>query len=457
MRLQTWHTLGRYAAGLGLRGVEVAGKLGLYIIAARSLGVHDAGLFFLCLTWIGLASTFARLGLERAVTRHVAAELAVGQGRAAGRALRTGLIWTGLAAAAIAMLTAAMAGPVSQLLFGAPDLETPLRLSALALVPQTLTITIGSALAGLKRGVAAQFVQNALWPVLTLAALLAGVGDLDSLVLALAGALAVSALVGMVLLARDRHRFADRPADRPALSGEHAETLPSLWHTARPLFVVELVQVSLASLPVLALGMFVDAASVGAFSVANRISMLVWVVIISIGTFAAPNYAELHRRGEMVRLKAMNRGVMLSVAALGLPLVAVMMAVPGRLLDLVGEGFGSGATALCILAAGQTVNCLLACQDIRLAMTGRGDVLRRLNLLQLATCAVLGAVLIPAFGMTGAALVTAVAVAQGAIGTSLVSFAVFERFGPQRNRADEGAPLRDATEPLDKGTARPAQ
>ncbi|KAA0680660.1 lipopolysaccharide biosynthesis protein [Roseomonas genomospecies 6] len=453
MRLQTWHTLGRYAAGLGLRGVEVAGKLGLYIIAARSLGVHDAGLFFLCLTWIGLASTFARLGLERAVTRHVAAELAVGQGRAAGRALRTGLIWTGLAAAAIALLTAAMAGPVSQLLFGAPDLETPLRLSALALVPQTLTITIGSALAGLKRGVAAQFVQNALWPVLTLAALLAGVGDLDALVLALSGALALSALAGMVLLARDRHRFADRPT--PA--EEHAETLPALWHTARPLFVVELVQVSLASLPVLALGMFVDAASVGAFSVANRISMLVWVVIISIGTFAAPNYAELHRRGEMARLKAMNRGVMLSVAALGLPLVTVMMAVPDRLLGLVGEGFGSGATALCILAAGQMVNCLLACQDIRLAMTGRGDVLRRLNLLQLATCAALGAILIPAFGMTGAAFVTAVAVAQGAIGTSLVSFAVFERFGPQRNRADEGAPPRDATEPLDKETARPAQ
>lgn len=453
MRLQTWHTLGRYAAGLGLRGVEVAGKLGLYIIAARSLGVHDAGLFFLCLTWIGLASTFARLGLERAVTRHVAAELAVGQGRAAGRALRTGLIWTGLAAAAIALLTAAMAGPVSQLLFGAPDLETPLRLSALALVPQTLTITIGSALAGLKRGVAAQFVQNALWPVLTLAALLAGVGDLDALVLALSGALALSALAGMVLLARDRHRFADRPT--PA--EEHAETLPTLWHTARPLFVVELVQVSLASLPVLALGMFVDAASVGAFSVANRISMLVWVVIISIGTFAAPNYAELHRRGEMARLKAMNRGVMLSVAALGLPLVTVMMAVPDRLLGLVGEGFGSGATALCILAAGQMVNCLLACQDIRLAMTGRGDVLRRLNLLQLATCAALGAILIPAFGMTGAALVTAVAVAQGAIGTSLVSFSVLERFGPRRNRADEGPPPRDATEPLDKETARPAQ
>lgn len=417
MLLQKWQALWRYAVGLGLRGVEVVGKLGLYIIAARSLGAHDAGLFFLCLTWIGLASTVARLGLERSITRHIAAELAVGQGRAAGRDLWTALVWTGGAAAVAAVATAAVAGPAAQLLFGAPDLETPLRLSALALVPQTLTITVGSALAGLKRGVAAQFVQNALWPVLTLAALLAGVTGLDAIILTLAGVLTLSALVGMAFVARDHHQFNDRPEP----SDRRAEALPPLWHTARPLFVVELVQVSLASLPVLALGVFVDAASVGAFSVANRISMLVWVLIISIGTFAAPNYAELHRRGELARLRAMNRGVMLTVAALGLPMVLVMMAVPETLLGLVGQGFDSAATALRILAAGQMVNCLLACQDILLAMTGRGHTLRRLNLLQLATCVTLGAVLIPVFGMTGAALVTALSVAQGAIGTAVTA------------------------------------
>lgn len=426
MRLQTWRALGRYGIGLGLRGVEVVGKLGLYIIAAGALGAHDAGLFFLCLTWIGLASTMARLGLERAITRHIAAELAIGQGRAAGRDLRTGLVGTGLAAALAAVATYALAGPASHLLFGAPDLETPLRLSALALVPQTLTITIGSALAGLKRGVAAQFVQNALWPVLMLAALLAGVSSLDSLILALAGALTLSVAVGLVLLASNRCRFTDHSASADAASADgRTEALPSLWHTALPLFVVELVQVSLASLPVLALGVFVDAASVGAFSVANRISMLIWVVIISIGTFAAPNYAELHRRGETSRLLAMNRGIMLTVAALGLPMVSVMMVVPEPLLDLVGQGFGSAATALRILAVGQMINCLLACQDILLAMTGHGRTLRRLNLLQLAVCVLLGAVLIPVFGMTGAAVVTALTVAQGAIGTTLVRILLF--------------------------------
>ena len=77
-------------------------------------------------------------------------------------------------------------------------------------------------------------------------------------------------------------------------------------------------------------------------------------------------------------------------------------------------------TALVIMAVGQLVNCLLPCQDIVLAMTGHGHWLQRLNLLQFATCLVLASVLIPAYGMLGAALVTAATIIQGAVGTTLV-------------------------------------
>ncbi|MGL1213338.1 hypothetical protein ACSTK9_23650, partial [Vibrio parahaemolyticus] len=89
------------------------------------------------------------------------------------------------------------------------------------------------------------------------------------------------------LLVADRHRFVDGAA--PAGAADRVVTaLPSLWQTARPRYVVELVQVALVTLPVMILGAVADAAAVGAFSVASRISMLILVLIISIGTFAAP-------------------------------------------------------------------------------------------------------------------------------------------------------------------------
>ncbi|MFH1554982.1 MAG: MATE family efflux transporter, partial [Pseudomonadota bacterium] len=265
------------------------------------------------------------------------------------------------------------------------------------------------------RGVAAQFIQNGLWPVLTLAAVAAGITSLNGMLLALGAANLAATLVGLYLILRHKG-----PLHTPSPDDPPEEVLPALWRTAFPLGVVEVVQVSLNSIPVLVLGVFASASDVGAFSVANRISMLIWVVIISIGTIAAPSFAALHRRGEWDALRTLNRRVRAVVALCGIPVIAAMMIFPAQVLHLIGPGFESASTALVIMGVGQLINCLLPCQDIVLAMTGHGGVLRWLNTAQLATCCLLGAVLIPLFGMTGAAVLTAIFIAQGAIGTTLV-------------------------------------
>ena len=62
----------------------------------------------------------ARMGLERTMTRHVAAELAVGQADAARHTLRTGLLWCSLGAVGWAFLTMLLAGPAARYVFGQP-------------------------------------------------------------------------------------------------------------------------------------------------------------------------------------------------------------------------------------------------------------------------------------------------------------------------------------------------
>ncbi len=407
----------RYVFGLGVRGAETLGKLGLYILVGHRLGAHDAGLFFICLTWVALVATAARLGLDKALTRHIAAEVAIGAGSAAARAMRMGFGWTALAGLAAAALTWAVAGPAATYAFRMPDLAAPLALTAVVMVPQTLIFTLGSAMAGFKQTTAAQVVQNALWPNLTLLALFLGADTLDRLIMALAGAMTLSCLLAVFFLWRARPARVDRP--RPG--SEPVEALPGMWQTALPLLVVELTQVGLSSLPVLVLGLVADAATVGAFSMANRISMLVWVIIIAAGTVAAPHFAELYRLGATDRLRRYNTMIRRGVAAVGVPATLVMLAVPELLLRLIAPEFDAAATALRIMAIGQMINCLLPVQDVLLGMTGHGAVLRRLNVLQLAVGLVLSAALIPAFGLVGAALVAALVTAQGAIGTTLVA------------------------------------
>ncbi|MBS9475701.1 lipopolysaccharide biosynthesis protein [Ancylobacter radicis] len=413
-----------YAGALAVRGLEIVGKLGLFMLAARLLGAHEAGLYFICLTWVGLAATLARAGFEKAAVRHMAAEIALGKTDLARQALLTGLGWTLIGGIAATLATLAAAAPAAHYLFHDPDLAAPLRIAALSILPQALCFYAGHALFGFNRGVAGQFVQNGSWPVFTFAAMAAGAHSLSAMLYALALCNLAATAIGAVLILRAMRDPIPAPqpttADAPAGAlADAPAALPALWRTALPLGMVEVVQVSLNSIPMLLLAVFASAAEVGAFSIANRLSILIWVVIIAIGSIAAPRFAAFHRTGDWAALRAQNRRVRRLVALCSLPPIAIMMLAPAPLLALIGPGFEIAATALVIMAAGQLVNGLLSCQDIMLAMTGHGSLLRWLNVAQFLVCCAAGAVLVPLYGMNGAAILTALVIAQGAIGTAL--------------------------------------
>ncbi len=405
-----------YGGALVARGLEVIGKFGLYMLAARLMGGHDSGLFFLCLAWVNLSSTAARMGLERAMSRHIAAELAVGHGHAARRAMLTGLGWTALASLSAGGVTLLTAAPAAHFLFHQDDVARPLMIAALILPPQTLAFAVGFVLVGLNRGVAAQMVQSALPPLLSLGALLAGLNQLDMVLSVYACSYTVCCLIGVCFIVRDWHR----KMIEQDYTGETApEALPSLWTTARPFLTIELVQVSLLSLPVLMLGVFADARSVSEFSIVSRLAMLITTILVSVALIAAPAFARHHRRHEYEQLRRVERQTRLLAMAVCLPAIAIMLIFPKLLLSQLGSDFAAASTALIVLALGQIVNTLLPTQDMMLSMTGHGRTLRRLNLQQLLACVVLSAILIPGFGLMGAAVLSSVCLVQGRVSFAL--------------------------------------
>jgi O-antigen/teichoic acid export membrane protein len=105
--------------------------------------------------------------------------------------------------------------------------------------------------------------------------------------------------------------------------------------------------------------------------------------------------------------------------AICLPVVAGMVVFVHPVLSLMGSDVPGANTVLFVLVIGQVVNILLPTQDMMLSMTGHGRILRRLNLQQLVACCALSAVLIPLFGVIGAAIVSTVCLIQGRVGFAL--------------------------------------
>ena len=409
-------------AGFGVRGFEVVAKLALYLLTARILGVTEAGLFFLCLTWSSWFSTFGRMGIDRALTRHMGAELGLAQGATARRTLMLGIgrvIVTGLL---LGILTGLGGRLLAQGVFAEPALAPALVNTSIAVAGMSVTFTLTAALAGTGRTTWAQFLQNAFWPVLTVVSLIAGARDATSLVTCVGVAIWFAGLVAGLIFFCDRVRLRhDVPLNAEASTSGPVDRMPPLMTTAWPLMVVELVQATIVSVPVLLLGMMADAADVGAFSVALRISMLVWMVLVSLGTVASPRFAALHRKGDLQGLGHLNRQIQLIGTVTGGLVCLAMIVLPETLLTILSPGFTTAAVPLMILGAGQAINALYTGQDVLLAMTGNGGTLQRLNLAQLVVVLLLSVSFIPLIGASGAALATAIATAQGGLGAAMVA------------------------------------
>lgn len=415
-RLVAWLSRVRPAlfVSLGSRALEAGAKFALYALAARQLGGHDAGRFFLALGVIQIVSTIARLGMEKPVTRHVAAELAVGDVGAARRAALTAGGAILIASTLAGLILAATAPVIAEHWTGQADMASVLVLAALIVPVQNLAFAVAYVLIGLERGAAGQMVMNALPPILSLAALCLGADSVGRLLTAYAGSFGVCALLGLGLVVTTRwsHRH-------PQIAPGGA--LTSIWRGARRLIVVDVSQAALLTIPVLILGGFAAPSSVSVFSLCSRLSMLVTIVVLSLGAMSAPHFARHHRLGDWTALRAAATENRRITIALCLPLIAVLALGSGSLLGLLSIPTAQGVPVLLTLLAGQLAYCLFPSRDLLLAMAGEERVLRRLSLLQLGFCIVLCLALTPPLGAIGAALASATIWIGGALAVALAA------------------------------------
>lgn len=377
-------------SALAMRALDLPSRYGFHLLVAAALGVEQAGRFYIVYSLMTTISGLGRVGMDRALTRHVAMAVA----RDSDAAVRALLLGVGARVGAMSLGVAAMLYLLAPLLathvVRQPDLAGPLRLATLIVLPQNLSTVIAGALAGLGRVAASQMIYSWLWPAIFCGlALLLGL-SLDCALGLIALSYCATMVIGTGVLMRflPRHRR----------GGRHAAAVP--LRDGLSLFSVELVQLMIASLPALVLGPLAGSGDVGLFALAWRIALLVNLVSSSVAAMAAPRYADLHTRGERAGLELAARHAIILCLLLAVPPVAVMLLVPGPLLGLVGPGYESGAGVLRVLALGQLAAAAACSMPELLGMTGHMAILGRLNILTMVALACAA----PLFTLVGGAV-----------------------------------------------------
>lgn len=135
----------------------------------------------------------------------------------------------------------------------------------------------------------------------------------------------------------------------------------------------------------------------------------------------APRYARLWKEGNIERIQYLAKWSTRGMIAMVLPIVAVIVIWPEKVMGLLGEGFEEAAVLLMILAVGQFVNVATGSVGYLLNMSGHERDFNRVTLATGPLTIVLAFTLTMKFGVIGAVLATSVGLSiQNLVAMALV-------------------------------------
>tara|TARA_R110002020_G_scaffold330083_1_gene545777 strand:- start:300 stop:1601 length:1302 start_codon:yes stop_codon:yes gene_type:complete len=189
---------------------------------------------------------------------------------------------------------------------------------------------------------------------------------------------------------------------------EIAFSYRSILSKSSPMALSAVAYFLMQSVDIILLGKFVDFDTVAYYAVAVKIATVSSLGLQSVNIAIAPKIAEIYNRTEMKRLKEVIRNSVRLIVLLSLPALLVLGVFASFFLNLFGSEYVIAKEALWILLIGQLFNSLCGPIGIYMNMTGKQNKLHIILLLGLLLNVVLNVLLIPKYGMLGAAFATAI-------------------------------------------------
>jgi len=176
-----------------------------------------------------------------------------------------------------------------------------------------------------------------------------------------------------------------------------------------PLVLARFMNVTIARSNTILVGLFKDSTSTGLFGAAIMLSPFISMSLTSFSKIFAPVISELWEKRDLFEFERTFKTVSKWIFSLSYPVFLIVMLFSPSLLRVFGSDFVRASATLRLLALGQMANAAVGPAGFMLSMTGR-QKLNMVNAIVLAaTNIALSVILIPRYGIAGAALATTIA------------------------------------------------
>lgn len=373
------------------------------VVLARVLGKQHYGVYVYATTIAGMLLLVARLGQDMALLRFVSTYVVKGEWQLLRGLLRftqLSVVFLGALLCAIVVVVA-IAGYI---LNEGGELQSTLLIAALMVPISALGYVYQFANRAFKRVVLALLPLNVLAPLL-LAAIVLVADSVPGVALDArhaAGANAV-AVVAAVLSALTFYRHV-RPM--PIQSATPQYNIREWLGVAVTMFFISGTYQITSQTDTVMLGAMINTDTAGLYNVATRVAMIAAFPLFVTNIIGAPMISELYASGKTEDLQRMLRSIVRITAMATLGIALVLLVSGSWILLLFGGDFTAGYPALLLLVMGQLFNTLSGASGHLLTQTGHHRAAAAIMASAALINVLLNFLLIPMFGMVGAALAT---------------------------------------------------
>jgi len=177
-----------------------------------------------------------------------------------------------------------------------------------------------------------------------------------------------------------------------------------LIYTSFPMMITSVASFAMGNVSIFLLEIFSTTDVAGIFSVAYKIAMFINIALVVVNTISAPKFSELFWAKKYKELQVVLDHSSKLIFTSSLTMALILLCFTEFALSIFGDEFVQGKFTLIILVVGQMFNAMTGSVGIFMNMTGRQKILRNAFLLASLFNISLQIVLIPIFGIEGAAL-----------------------------------------------------
>lgn len=371
---------------------------------ARKFGADGVGTFYLAFSALMITGIIGRLGINRAVVRFIPEFVKKKQWGKVSGVKQASYQLVLLVSLPLAVTVFFLAPFLANELFKQPDLTRYFRVFAAAIPALSLIYVQAGILRALKLIKESMVIERigvylfGIFAIFSLGRLF----DLTGVVFGVTVGVYLAFILGLIFIKKGIQK-----PEKSVLFNKKVLLLISL-----PLLFVDFSNQMTGQLNIMLLGVFKSTEAVGIFNAALKLSMFIGIVLTSINNISATKISEFKAVSERAKLELIASKSSALALVVGTPLIFAFFIFPSFFLGLFGSEFTQGANVLRILIIGQVVNLAVGPVAYILAMTGHEKKLAYAivgTVLILNT--LLSALLIPPFGIIGAAIAVSSSIA----------------------------------------------